>query len=223
MAAVLSLACVAGAQETSSGTGTINVSEPVISRGQGWSVLSGQTVGSGATVIVGQLGWPGISATLLHGATDKLDVGARLGLNYGREGIITDVVSGIRAQLVVRLKLWEKDRVTLGAWTAPGPIFYFDNAYYTMVGLTVPLGFVVGIQASSALVVNVGVEVPFWVSFGAGGRANFPILVGAGAEYYLDRRLAVSLNFRMGPTVNYYRWGSSVFTLESLIGVEYKF
>ena len=39
-------------------------------RGQGWSVLSGQTVGQGNTAFVGQVGWPGLSASLLHGGTE---------------------------------------------------------------------------------------------------------------------------------------------------------
>src|SRR5688500_14375161 len=57
--------------------------------GQGWSVLSGKSLGAGHKAIHGQVGWPGLVGTFLYGATPSLDLGARLSLLYGFEGWVT--------------------------------------------------------------------------------------------------------------------------------------
>ncbi|MFY0580272.1 hypothetical protein ACN28S_43895 [Cystobacter fuscus] len=90
-------------------------------RGQGWSVLSGQTVGQGANVLNGQLGWPGISLGLLHGATSRFDIGGKFSFNYGREGIVTSVVPGIKLQAWMRLMLVQTSQVNVGLSFSPGP------------------------------------------------------------------------------------------------------
>ncbi len=187
--------------------------------GQGWSVLAGQTVGQGASVVLGELGWPGLSAAYLQGVTPTVDVGGRFTFNYGVEGIVTQVTPGVKLQGLVRVSLAEQARFNLGVTFAPGPFFYFYNGF-TAVGLTLPVGLVAGIPVSSALMLHAGMEFPFYVLFGSGGGPVFPVLVGAGAEYYLDHRLSLSFNTRMGPSVTGSR--SSPFTLEALLGVAYR-
>ncbi len=195
------------------------------SRGQGWSVLSGQTLGQDANALVGQVGWPGLSVGLLHGATSRFDIGGRLTFNYGREGIVTRVVPGLKLQAWMRLMLVQSSKVNMGLSFAPGPFFYFDRGT-TDVGLTLPLGLTIGIPVGSALMLNVGLDVPFYVVFGTGGGPVFPLLVGAGGEYFIDRKLAVTFNARMGPSVgtyeNYLGRGRAAFTLEALFGVAYR-
>ncbi|MHB8875411.1 MAG: hypothetical protein ACYC8T_17135, partial [Myxococcaceae bacterium] len=119
------------------------------SGGQGWSVLSGQTVGTNETVISGAMGWPGISATLLQGVSPKIDIGGRFTFNYGFEGIVTRVTPGLKLQGVLRVAVAETDKLNFGVNFAPGPLFYFETGQ-TLVGLTLPVGFVVGIPAGSA-------------------------------------------------------------------------
>ncbi len=193
-------------------------------RGQGWSVLSGQTVGNG-TALVGQVGWPGLSLGLLHGATNKFDIGGKLSFNYGREGIVTSVVPGLKLQAWMRLMLLESSRVNLGLSFAPGPFFYFYNNY-TDVGLSLPIALTVGIPVGSALMLNVGMDIPFYVIFGSGGGPVFPILLGGGLEYFVDRNLAVTFNVRMGPSIFPYddfRYrGRARFTLEAMFGIAYR-
>jgi hypothetical protein len=193
-------------------------------RGQGWSVLSGQTVGNG-TALVGQVGWPGLSLGLLHGATNKFDIGGKLSFNYGREGIVTSVVPGLKLQAWLRLMLLESSRVNLGLSFAPGPFFYFYENY-TDVGLSLPIALTVGIPVGSALMLNVGLDVPFYVIFGSGGGPVFPILVGGGLEYFVDRNLAVTFNVRMGPSIFPYddfRYrGRARFTMEAMFGIAYR-
>ncbi len=195
-------------------------------RGQGWSVLSGQTMGQGGTALVGQVGWPGVSLGLLHGATSRFDLGGKLSFNYGREGIVTSVVPGLKLQAWVRLMLLQSAKVNLGLSFAPGPLFYFYESF-TDVGLSLPIALTVGIPVGSALMLNVGLDIPFYVIFGTGGGAVVPILLGGGLEYFIDRNHAVNFNVRMGPSVGTYGdfggRGRARFTLEALLGIAYRF
>ncbi len=196
-------------------------------RGQGWSVLSGQTVGQGGTALVGQVGWPGLSLGLLHGATSKFDIGGKLSFNYGREGIVTSVVPGLKLQAWVRLMLLQGPRVNVGLHFAPGPFFYFYETG-TDVGLSLPVGLTVGIPVGSAVMLNAGMDIPFYVIFGTGGGPVFPILLGGGLEYFVDRSLAVTFNVRMGPSIfpyyydDFRRRGRARFTMEALFGIAYR-
>jgi hypothetical protein len=195
-------------------------------RGQGWSVLSGQTMGQGGTALVGQVGWPGVSLGLLHGATSRFDIGGKLTFNYGREGIVTSVVPGLKLQAWVRLMLLESSRVNLGLTFAPGPLFYFYEDF-TDVGLSLPIALTVGIPVGSALMLNAGLDIPFYVIFGPGGGAVVPLLLGGGLEYFIDRNLAVNFNVRMGPSIGAYEdfrgRSRARFTLEALLGIAYRF
>jgi hypothetical protein len=216
---VLCVASVAMAQEEGQAS---------YGRGQGWSVLSGQTMGQGGTAFVGQVGWPGISLGLLHGATPKFDIGGRFTFNYGREGIVTSVVPGLKLQAWVRLMLLQSSRVNVGLSFAPGPFFYFYNNG-TDVGLTLPIALTVGIPVGSAVMLNLGMDIPFYVIFGTGGGPVFPILFGGGLEYFISRDLAVNFNVRMGPSIFpnddfiRYRGRQARFTMEALFGLAYKF
>ena len=176
---MLLVAGSAGAQETGYG------------RGQGWSVLSGQTVGQGGNALVGQAGWPGVSLGLLHGATSRFDIGGKFTFNYGREGIVTSVVPGLKLQAWMRLMLLQTPQLNVGLSFAPGPLFYFYNygfTTYTDVGLALPVALTLGLPVGSALMLNIGIDVPFYVIFGSGGGPVFPLLVGGGGLAYLAFR-----------------------------------
>ncbi|MBI3180965.1 MAG: hypothetical protein HYZ28_02345 [Myxococcales bacterium] len=200
----------------------VDVSEPVITRsGQGWSVLTGRTVGARDTAIHAQVGWPGLYASLFHGANERLDVGGRLGLLYGFEGIATSpIVPGIKLQGALRLKLLETSRMNLGLGVKVGPFFYFYRTY-TLVGLGMPLELSLGIPVSSALNVAVDLELPMYAVFGIGGYFAVPILPGAGLEYFIDQQLAATFQVRMGPTLAS-PYVYAPFTFEGLVGVAYR-
>lgn len=198
--------------------------EPVLSRGQGWSLFSGQTVGNNANVISGQVLWPGLSAQFTHGATDKFDIGARLTLiNYAFEGRVRDLVPGMKLQAVTRFGLLQKGKLNLGAEFAPGLMLYFPGGR-SQFGLALPLRLTAGIPIGAAMMVNFGMDLPMFVVFGTRGETGFhlPILFGGGLEYFIDRRLSASFNIKMGPSI-YTRFGTAEFAMDALFGVAYRF
>jgi hypothetical protein len=194
-------------------------------RGQGWSLLAGDTVGASQNVLSAQIGWPGISLGLLRGATPRFDIGGKFTFNYGQEGIVEIVEPGIKLQAWVRLMLARTPQATLALVFQPGPLFYFHEND-TDVGLALPVALVAGIPVGSALMLNLGLDVPFHVYFGTGGGPVFPLLVGGGLEYFIDRSLQVNFNVRMGPSLfpESGRRGRSdaYFTLEALMGVAWR-
>ena len=199
----------------------IQLEEATITRGQGWSTLGGRTSGSGATVLSAELGWPGISLQGLHGLQRELDLGGRFTFNYAFEDLVTTVNPGIKLQAVARYSFFDQGKLSLAAEFAPGPLFYFPPSG-TLGGITLPVGVALGVSVSSALYLNLGLDVPFSVIFGSFGGIVFPILVGGGAEYFIDRKLAVSFNTRMGPAISTRFAVPSTFAFEALLGVAYK-
>lgn len=206
----------------------IETSEPVV-RGQGWSMQSGKTLGAGALAISAQAGWPGLQLAVLKGVTPKVDFGGRFSFNYGFEGLVNFVVPGFKLQGLVRAALLERGKLNLGLEFAPGPLFYFGQTpshYGTTVGLTLPFSLVAGIPVGSAIMLNFPLDIPMFVTFGGSGGLYFPVLVGAGVEYFIDSHLAATFKVRMGPTIDTRdnRRGntSAYFTLETMIGVQYR-
>jgi hypothetical protein len=167
---------------------------------QGWSVNTGRTVGINENFLHVQGGWPGISATLLHGNSPTLDLGGIFTFNYGLEGDVNDVNPGLKLQALARLLLNDSGRYNIGLTFAPGPLLYFGHST-TLFGITVPVGLVVGIPVSSAANVNLGLDIPFWFYVTQGGGAVIPILAGGGVEYFVDRSMAITFNTRMGPAI----------------------
>jgi hypothetical protein len=207
-------------------TAALAQEEGSYSRGQGWSLLAGDTVGAGRNVLSAQIGWPGVSLGLLHGGTSSFDIGGKFTFNYGQEGLVEIVEPGIKFQAWVKLRLVNTPQATLALVFQPGPFFYFHDGD-TDVGLALPVALVAGIPVGSAIMLNVGLDVPFHVYFGTGGGPVFPLLAGGGLEYFISRDLSVNFNVRMGPSIfpEAGRRGRSeaYFTLEALMGVGWRF
>ena len=195
-------------------------------RGQGWSLLAGDTLGAGRNAFSAQLGWPGISLGFLHGGTSRFDIGGKFTFNYGQEGLVEIIEPGLKIQGWMRLMLARTSQASLALVFQPGPFFYFDDGD-TDVGLALPVSFVAGIPVGSAIMLNLGLDVPFHVYFGAGGGPVFPILVGGGLEYFINRDMEVNFNIRMGPSIfpdsGPRGRNEAYFTLEALMGVGWRF
>jgi hypothetical protein len=228
--------------------GAAAAQEPVTPT-QSWSSLGGRTNGAGKDALVGDLGWPGISFAYTHGLSPTIDLGVRLSFNYGLEGTVGNsvlvgsaTVPGLTVQGLLKLRLLERGKFSWALKFEPGPLFYFSPGFKVagitqegnvLVGFALPVRFAFGIAATSAINVALGVELPFWISFGGAvntfaGRIptpaslQLPVLVGAGLEYFITSNLLVSFKLFMGPTI-FTGVGSAQLTVDSKVGVAWRF
>jgi len=200
--------------------------------GQQWSVITARTVGQGANVIEGGLGFPGLHAQFMRGITQTLDVGARFSFNYGLEGQVAchflvcpggALLPGVKIQGVARYKFFDNGKLNAGASFAPGVLFYFERLVGTQVGFAIPLSATLGIVATSALNVGVTLELPIWILFGRNSSLVVPILMGAGVEYFITSALAVWFDLRMGPSIWTLASVGAAFTFDGKLGVGWRF
>jgi hypothetical protein len=195
---------------------------------RGWSVLTGQTVGDNATAVHVQAGWPGISATLLHGYTPTVDLGGIFTFNYGVGGDTNNVNPELKLQGYAKATLLETPKYNLGVWFAPGPllIFYpsnrFNFASGTVFGITFASGLVFGLPVTNVVNVAVNFDLPMFVTVGSASSFVVPILFGGGVEYFLEKNMALTFNLRMGPIIYARTPSFTNFDLMALFGVAFK-
>ena len=216
--------------------------------GQDWSVVTGETIGGGATSIHVQAAWPGISLSVLHGSSPGFDLGGIFTYNYNYEGDVRASFPGIKVQGYLKGTLLKSPRYNLGLWFAPGMLAYFLGQNFctpivvqtftpdvtvsgvvnsctgiggTQYGVTLPAGLVFGVNVSEKVHVALNLDVPFFVTFGDYGTPTIPILFGGGIEYFLDRSTALTFTMRTGPMI-FTGYGTD-FTFQALLGVAYNF
>jgi len=210
LAAAVLVAFQAGAQEATA---------PVASSGgHSGSVLSGETVGNGSTVFWGEVGFPGLSAAILHGVAPTFDIGGKFTFNYGLEGMTDFIHPELKLNALARISLLRKPKFNMGLHFEPGFLMYFING--THFGVNLPVGLQFGIPASSALQVVLAFDMPITIFFGNGTSGGFiPILFGGGVEYRVDRDVLLTFHMAMGPGINTEDNAGSTFVLQSLFGV----
>ena len=193
-------------------------------RAQDWSAMSGQTLGSGAGMIWGQFGWPGISADLAYGVSPTLDLGGRFTFNYGEEGITDTGVLGLKFQFTLRGQLLRKPKFDMALRFDPGLLLYFPSNT-TVVGMTFPVGLEFGFPINPVFRANASFDLPFWITFSPSPVVGYiPILFGGGIEYLMQRDLALTARLKMGPTiVTRSTTRNAFFTLYFLFGIAYRF
>jgi hypothetical protein len=216
--------------------------------GQDWSVVTGQTIGGGATSIHVQAAWPGISLSVLHGGSPNFDFGGIVTYNYNYEGDVRASFPGIKVQAYLKGTVWKTSRYNLGVWFAPGMLAYFLGQNFctpivlqtftpdvtvggvvnactgiggTQYGVTIPVGLAFGVTASEKVKLALNLDLPVFVTFGTYGTPTIPILFGGGVEYFLDRSTALTFTLRTGPMF-FTKYGTD-FTFQALLGVAYKF
>jgi hypothetical protein len=216
--------------------------------GQEWSVVTGETIGGGATSVYVQGAWPGISVSLLHGYSPGLDVGAVFTFNYNYEGDVSAPYKGIKLQAYLKATLLKNPRYNLGLWFAPGMLAYFlgqtfcmpvilgthtvDGSFYsagnvcnsvggTQYGVAFPVGLVFGVSVARNFNVAFSLDLPVFATFGDYGTLTIPLLAGAGVEYFIERSTALTFNVRTGPMI-FTKYGTD-FTFQALFGLAYKF
>jgi hypothetical protein len=185
-----------------------------------WSATQGRTVGAGRNVVTGEAGWPGLAVQYLHGIDPRTDVGLRVGFNYGFENTTSSLV-GLDVQVPVRRYLMKSGQFDIEAHVAPGLSFY-GNHGEMLFGVGGPVGLVAAYQMDSKLTLSAGGDVPLLLSITHPFGFLFGPLVGVGAEYKIDKDLAVTGKVRVGPEFAFdSSGGSSDFAFQTLIGVAY--
>ena len=218
--------------------------------GGGWSVITGETVGGGATSVHVQAAFPGLSVSLLHGFSPDLDLGGVFTYNYNYEGDPRAPYPGIKLQGYLKATVLKNPRYNLGFWFAPGMLTYFlgqsycfpvilgthtvDGSFYsagnicnsyggTQFGFAFPAGLVFGVSLRDDLNIALNLDLPLFLSFGDYGTLTVPVLSGGGVEYFLGRSTAVTFNFRTGPMFFLKSGYGTDFTFQALLGLAHKF
>jgi hypothetical protein len=192
-----------------------------VSTSQSWSVVGPRTLAPGANALEAVAGFPGISGAYLRGVAPGINLGVRVGFAYGLEGLVREIEPGFKLQAVLKVRLLDEGKVSLGLTFEPGPFVYGSRFGEARVGFSIPVGFRLGIAASSALTVAVLLDLPMWVEFGRFGGFNLPILTGAGVEYFITSQFLVFFRAKVGPTLRTNRLAELSF--EGSMGVGYRF
>lgn len=185
-----------------------------------WTVESGNTVGAGANVFAGAVGFPGLDLQLIHGLDATTDVRARVGINYAFEGITQGSRFEFTAQVGIR-----KELLTLGGNMKlagrfdPGILIAASPGEF---GIKIPFGLELGIPLGRELMANASFEVPMFFTLGDFNAFYVPLLFGGGVEYLIQPNLAITGKVKVGPTF-ITNGGGTQFTLYVLVGVAYKF
>jgi hypothetical protein len=147
-----------------------------------WSIVTGETVSPERDAIAGEVGWPGLSFSYLHGTSDRSDVGIRFDLLYGYENT-TNTAFGLGADVPFRLVVNRSSHVAVGLHADPGLRIYTR----------------IGVQATPELRLAATADVA--MAFNWTHTTYFEIgpQFGLGAEYARDRNLLLGLDLKFGP------------------------
>ncbi|MBK7864975.1 MAG: hypothetical protein IPJ65_41530 [Archangiaceae bacterium] len=192
---------------------------PTKPQSTGFSLVTPHTVGESQNALEAGVGWPGVYASYWRGLANNLDVGAKVGFNWGYEGLLARPVPGLRLQLQARFQVFDNGSLSLGVSFAPGVLLYFFPGTGLQPGVLLPLAATLGLpNFVNKLSLSARLEVPFFVIFRTG--PTVPVLVGASAEYALSDALLVFVRLMpLGFAVN--SAGSLFYTFEGYAGVGY--
>jgi len=188
-----------------------------------WTVDSAETVGAGNNVVRGQVGFPGLWADIIHGVDPTLEIGGRLQLNYGVEGLTDATHFEMAVNFLLRKQFFDNGKFKFAGTFNPGVLFYTAFSTTTF-GITFPVEGQFGIPIDPKFTLNASFGLPMWVTFGTFNAFYLPIMFGGGVEYLLEPNVALTFKLRLGPTIAFANGTSaSSFTLNALFGAAYKF
>ena len=188
-----------------------------------WSATAGRTVGAGNSVVLGEIGWPGISVQYMRGLDAQSDLGLKASFLYGFEGTTNSLV-GLNLAVPYRRAVYEATRVAISAHLDPGITFYGNRGPETgnIVGVGGPIGATLGFALDDRLTLDVGADLVTLLSFSNPAGVFFGPMAGAGAEYKLNQNLAVTFRSRFGPEFGVVSGGSGgQFAFQTLLGLAY--
>ena len=166
-----------------------------------YSLLGGETVGSGTNVVSGEFGWPSVTFGITHGVSRDADIGLKFDLLFGVEGATQASQFGVGFRVPLRMTAMRRDRLSVLLHFDPGmKIFTYNPALF---GLGFPVGAVFGYAATRDVTVAFGVDLGMTL-FLSPSPVRFFIspMFGPAIEFHVDPRLAVGINTRFGPVIN---------------------
>jgi len=185
-----------------------------------WSEESGFTVGAGANVFAGAVGFPGLDLKLIHGLDATTDVNAHVGVNYAFEGVTRSPARfEFTGQVGIRKELANFGDLKLAGRFDPGILVGTSPGVF---GIKIPFGLELGIPFGPSLTANASFDIPLYFTLGDFNAFYVPLLFGGGVEYLINPDFAVTAKIKVGPTFGTNNFGTA-FTLYALVGVAYKF
>jgi len=187
-----------------------------------WTVDSAETVGAGNNVVRGQVGFPGLWADIIHGVDPTLEIGGRLQLNYGVEGLTDATHFEMALNFLLRKQFVDNGKFKFAGTFNPG-ILFCTAFSTTTFGITFPVEGQFGIPIDPKVTLNASFGLPMWVTFGTASAFYLPIMFGGGVEYLLEPNVALTFKLRLGPTIALVHViPSSILTVNARFGAAYK-
>jgi len=186
-----------------------------------WTVDSGETVGNGANVARGQVGFPGFVGDFVHGMDPTWDLGGRLWLNYSPEGNTAGTAFEFKIQATLRKQFMDTGKIKVAGTFDPGYLLISSGG--TTSGIAFPVGVQVGIPIDPKVIINGSFDLNMYVLFGALTNFHLPLLFGGGVEYLIEPNIALTFKLRLGPDIGFGDFSGTNFAFNALFGVAYKF
>ncbi|MFN7130938.1 MAG: hypothetical protein ACK4N5_02575, partial [Myxococcales bacterium] len=182
------------------------------------------TLTTGRSAAQLEVGWPGAYLTFLRGQNETLDVGGRIGFQYGFEGRPEEVFPGVQLAGTARLQLYRDARMVAGVRASPGLLLYFPNRVTSILGVGIPVEAMGGYMILPNLSAHAGLSLPMSVLFMPRIAFYLPVQAGGGVEYRVDENLSLTADTRVGPLFRFEPRGpfTSV-SFRVLLGAGYRF
>jgi opacity protein-like surface antigen len=98
---------------------------------------------------------------------------------------------------------------------------FYGNHGETLFGIGGPIGLLAAYRVDPHLTVDVGADIPILLSFASNSGVFFGPLVGAGAEYQIEKNLSVTAKVRVGPEFVIGNGSGSQVAFQTIAGVAY--
>jgi hypothetical protein len=167
-----------------------------------FSVVTGETVATGRDMVSAELGFPGFTFGYAHGINDRFDAGVKLDLLYGFRDTTLQTQFGFGMRAPLRYMAYRHGQIGVQLHAEPGLDFYTAQTGQSGdFAINVPVGVIVGFQATRELRVAGGVDLPISLAYHGPASPYLQIgpLFGGAVEYFFERQWAVGLNLRFGP------------------------
>jgi hypothetical protein len=190
--------------------------------GHDFSYVTGETVGAGRDMVGAQFGWPSVAFDYKHGLSPTSDVGARLELIYGVEGVPRyDSQFGLLLSIPIRATVYRRDKISVQLHIDPGFTIYTTDSATFM--LNFPIGGTIGIAVAPNFRVGIGIDLLMKIQLTPSDNTRFwaEPMFGPAFEYFIDRQLSLSLDTRFGP-VFMTNNGRTEFGFRTQVGIAYR-